>query len=169
METFSLRTGDLLVLTATLTFTVGNILFRKHLSDLPTEVAILFRTGMAIAVFLLLAILLAPSLLAEVGAFPLALLPTLLAFGFVSRFLNLFSFYEAIERLPVTTVSLFSSLSIVVGVLFAHWYLGEPILWYHLVGGAFILGGAFLIQFVGIHPTEEHARRHLKVHPRHHF
>lgn len=161
-EGLTFRPGDILILLGSLSFSLGSITFRKYLHHLPPQIAIFVRSLTAITVFLLLLPFLEHSLLSEVQAFPLALIPSLLGFGFIARFLNVFTFYGAIERIPVSTVSFLASLTVVTGTLFAHFYLAEPILWYHIIGGALIILGTIILETLGMHPTEKHQMDHLE-------
>lgn len=163
----ALHRGDMLILLASFTFSIGSITFRKYLHHLQPQIAIFVRSITAMSAFLVLSPFLTHSLPEDVRAFPFALLPALLGFGFIARFLNIFTFYEAIDRLPVSTVSLLGNLSVIVGVLFAHWYLGEAILWYHWLGGGFIIFGTILLETIGIHPSEKHLQHHIEQHHHH--
>jgi len=153
-EGFMLFSGDTLILLGSLSFSCGSITFRKYLHHLPPELAIFVRSVVALS--LLLVFFLQHSFFQEIRTFPPALLPALIGFGFIARFLNIFTFYGAIERLPVATVSLLASLTVVTGTLFAHFSLGEPIFWYHIAGGILIILGTVLLETVGMHPSEKH-------------
>jgi drug/metabolite transporter (DMT)-like permease len=173
-EGISFRTGDILIILASLSFSLGSITFRKYLHHIEPQIAIFVRSLTAISVFLLLhglalaagsgeeSALPVHSFLAEIRSFPLALLPALLGFCFIARFCNVLTFYVALDRLPVATVSLLGSLTVVTGTLFAHWYLDEPILWYHTFGGSLIILGGIILETLGLHPSEKHHTAHLE-------
>lgn len=144
-----LQIGDLLILCAAFSYSLGNMIYRRFLTDVPPEVALLVRSSTAIVTFFLISPFIPHPLIAEIIEFPLTLVPAVIGFGFLSRFLNSFSFYEAIAHLPVSTVSLFGALEVVGGVLFAFFYIGESVEWYHFLGGTFIFGGALLLEFAG--------------------
>ena len=165
--TIEFHRGDMLVLLSSFTFSIGSITFRKYLHHLEPQIAIFVRSVTAITVFVLLSPFLEHSLVADVTHFPFVLLPALLCFGFIARFLNVFTFYQAIDRLPIFTVSLLGNLGIIVGVLFAHLYLHEAILWYHWLGGGFIIFGTILLETIGVHPTEKHLQHHMEQHHHH--
>ncbi len=165
--TIALHKGDMLILLASFTFSIGSITFRKYLHHLEPQIAIFVRSLTAMTIFILLSPFLEHTIVEDVRTFPFALLPALLGFGFIARFLNIFTFYEAIDRLPVSTVSLLGNLSVIVGVLFAHWYLSEAIFWYHWVGGGFIVFGTILLETIGIHPSEKHLQHHMEQHHHH--
>lgn len=163
-EAFTLQIGDILLIVSTFIFASGSIIYKKFLKDIPPEVVIVSRATTAACIFLIVIPFIGHPLLEELHSFPVVLIPALMGFAFISRFLNLFSFYEAIERLPVSIFSMFSTVNIVGGVLFAALYLGERIYWYHLIGGALIVLGALLLEILGIHPTEKSAEEHLRQH-----
>lgn len=158
----ALQQGDLLVAAACFSYAGGGIIFRKFLSHADPNVVILTRSMTAVTCFFLLSPFVSHPLVAEIGAFPLQALPVLLGFAFISRFLNLFSFYEAMERLPVTSISLALNLPVVGSVAFSAWLLGEQLYAYHFIGGALILAGACMLELVGTHPTENHLENHLR-------
>lgn len=162
-EVFALRSGDILIIIATFCYGSSNIIFRKYLSSKVEPHLVLFtRSCAAIATFFLISPFIEHPFISEIMAFPLLLLPALFAFGFISRFLNSVMYYEAIDRLPVATVSLVSSLDIIGITFFAYLFLGETVHWYHYLGGAFLILGNVLLELLGTHPTEEHLEQHLK-------
>jgi drug/metabolite transporter (DMT)-like permease len=157
------RFSDLTIVLSCFSFAMGGILFRKYLTHVEAHVALFVRTLVAIGMFFVLSPFVTTPFIAEIESFPLALIPTLIGFGFISRFINIFAYYQAVDRLPVMTVSLFTTLDTIGGTLFAFWHLGEPVYWYHLVGGACIVCGNLLLEFAGTHSTEEHKVRHMKL------
>ena len=162
----SLQSGDLLVLFSCLAYSGGSVVYRKYLHHCDPHIAILARSITAIACFFLVSPFLPMTLGEEVVSFPIALLPVLFGFAFISRFLNGFTFYAAMERLPTTTVSMALMLPVIGSIAFSHFYLHEEIFLYHFVGGGLIIAGACLLEFMGIHPTEEHLEKHLRqAHP----
>ncbi len=154
--------GDILLALSGMVYAIGDLIFRKFLRHTDVQISLFSRSLVAIIAFFLLSHFLNYSLFTEVRALPLMLIAPLLGFALISRLLNVFSFYEAMERLPVTTVSLVGNLTVIISLLFAHWYLGEAILPYHLIGGAFIIAGMLLLEFVPTHPTDKHLEMHLK-------
>ncbi len=166
---FAPRTGDLAIIGGSFTFSIVSIIFKKFLRELPPELVLFVRSSTAVGLFFAISPFVAHPFIEELRSLPLELLPALVGFGFVARFLGVLSFYEAVERLPISTISLVTPTSIVASVLFANLYLGEPVFWYHAVGGGLVLLGALLLQFVGLHPTEENGKRHMKQHHRHHL
>ncbi len=157
----SLRAGDGLILLSSLVFAMGSLIFRTHLHGLGPELVILWRSLTGIAAFFLLSPFLPSTFAHEIMAFPPFLIPALLGFCFIAQFVNVFTFYQAIDRLPISTVSLFVSLEIVGAALFAHWYLSEPLFWYHAMGGGLILAGTIALEMIGTHPSEKHLEEHL--------
>lgn len=158
----SLQFGDLLVIASALAFAVGSVYYRKYLAHIEPHVALFGRSSIAMLTFFVISPFLAEPLIHQIQNFPTALLPALLGFGFVSRFLNSVMFYQAVDKLSLTTVSLVGSLGIIGSTLFSYIYLHEPILWFHYIGGAFIILGTLLMEVVGAHPNEKHLELHLK-------
>jgi len=161
-EGLSLRLGDVLVICSVVCYAAGNITFRSKLHGIEPHVALLSRSLTAVTVFFLVSPFIEHPFISEVMNFPPMLIPTLIGFAFVSRFLNSITYYVALDRIPVPTVSLVSSLDIIGSTLFAFIYLNEPIMWYHYLGGAFIVLGNVLLELLGTHPSKEHLESHLK-------
>lgn len=162
-EGVSFHIGDLMVVASVLCYATGNITFRSKLHGvIEPHIALVTRSAVAVTTFFLLLPFIEHPLISELMLFPLALVPVLLIFAFVSRFLNSVTFYMALDRLPVTTVSLVSTLDIIGSIAFAFLYLGEPVFWYHYFGGAFIVLGNILLELLGTHPTQKHLEQHLK-------
>jgi drug/metabolite transporter (DMT)-like permease len=125
------------------------------------------RSSAAIGFFFLISPFIPHPFIEEVRQFPWELIGVLLAFGFVSRFLLVFSYYEAIERLPIPTISLLSTLVVAGGTLFAHLYLGEPIHGYQAAGTLLIILGAMVVEWAGLARLEEHLVHYIKSHRLH--
>jgi drug/metabolite transporter (DMT)-like permease len=119
-----------------------------------------------VAFFFILSPFIAHPFITEARTFPIVLISVLLSYGLISRFLLIFSYYESIERLPISTVSILSSLNVAGAILFAHLYLGEAVAWYHVVGVVFILAGATVVQWSSIHKLEERFVHFVKAHHR---
>lgn len=168
-ESLTLHRGDFLIIFGTFNFSLGSIIFKRYLHDLPPELVLFVRSGIAVAIFFLLSPFIEHQFIEEIQELPLSLIPVLLSFGFVSRFLSVFSFYTAADHLPISTISLFAPMGTIAGVLFAHIYLGEPLFWYHYIGGSFTILGALLMSLAGLHPSEENLKSHMKLHHRHHL
>lgn len=158
-----LQTGDLLIMLAVFCYAAANIIFRNKLHGIAhPHVALFCRSLTAIGAFFLVSPFIEHPFISEIQAFPAALFPALIGFAFISRFLNSVTYYVAIDRLPVTTISVVSALDIIGGTVFAFLVLGEPILWYHYLGGAFILLGNILLELLGTHASPDQQEAHLK-------
>lgn len=155
--------GDILLILSSLSFATGSIIFRKYLHHTEPQVVLFVRATIAICCFFLISPFISHPLVSEIRAFPLAALPVLLGFGFISRFLNIFSFYEALDRLPVTVVSLFNNLTVIFSIIFAAWLVHEQIFGYHIVGGILLILGAVLLEFAGTHASPKHLERHHRT------
>lgn len=151
--------GDLLIVLAAFSFALGNSIYSKYLHHVPSHIALFSRSLTAVTAFLMISPFLSHSIVAEVTFFPGFLIPALLGFGFISRFVNSVAFYEAIERLPMSTISLVGSLDVVFATAVAFAMLGEPIAWYHFLGGAFVILGTLLLELLHKAPTPHAAEQ----------
>ena len=164
----SIATGDLLIISGALSYAIGSAIFKKKLTKLHPEVVLFSRGLMAVIFFVLVAPIVQLPIVEEITTFPIALIGALIGYGFLSRFMYLFSFYEAMERMSAHTVSLFLPLISVGSLAFAHVYLGEGVYWYHITGGLFIILGSIIFQFSSKHLKGDHLDRHLRHGNRHH-
>lgn len=158
----SIQSGDILVIASSLGYAFGSVYYRKYLSHIEPHVALFARSSVAMLTFFAVSPFIPHPFITQLKHFPMELIPALLGFGFIGRFLNSVTYYQAIDRIELTTVSLVGSLGIIGSILFAYIYLGEPIAWYHYVGGVFIILGTILLEVVGTHKNEEDLEMHLK-------
>ncbi|MDD3896613.1 MAG: DMT family transporter [Candidatus Peribacteraceae bacterium] len=168
-ESIALNTGDIFIILSCLSYSIGGTIIRKKLHRTAPELIIFARSATAILLFFLISPFISHPFISEVMAFPLALIPVLLAYGFISRFLLVFSFYESLKHLPVASVSLLSTVVVGTALLFAHFYLGEPIHWYQAAGAALIMAGAIIVQSSGLRKLEQHLTHYWMSHHRQQF
>lgn len=159
---FVFSRGDMYILLAAGVYAFGGIIYKKNLHHIEPELVIFCRTCTALGLFFLASPFMHHTLIEELQHFPPELFVALLGYGFAARFLNLFCFYEALDRLPVRTVSLLLNLGIITSIAFARLYLGTSITWYHLVGAALILAGSMFMEFRGFHRKDRNGAAHLK-------
>ena len=152
--------GDLLVLSGAIVYAIGGIIFKVKLHKLHSEVVLCVRGMIAISFFFLFSPFTETVIIHEIRSFPLALLGSLLGYGFIARFLYMFGFYEAVERLEVHTVSLLLPLITVGSLVFAHLHLGEAIYWYHIVGAGFLIMGSIVMKYSSPKAHLEREMRH---------
>ncbi|PIR49176.1 hypothetical protein COU80_00300 [Candidatus Peregrinibacteria bacterium CG10_big_fil_rev_8_21_14_0_10_55_24] len=157
----TLHSGDVFILLSALTFSIGGTVVRKSLLRVDPALLIIARSGMALCVFFLVSPFIAHPFIDEVRLFPLTLLPALIGFGFIARFVAVFTCYQAIERLPVHTYALMATTTVAGSIFFSHLYLGEPLHWYHGVGTLCIILGAGLVHMKGLYASEQHFRTHI--------
>lgn len=145
-ESTQIHTGDLLILLGSITYASGAVLFKKYLSHVMPELSIVIRNIIGVVTVFCISLLFRHSFIAEVKAFPVEKISLLIAFAFFSRYLNLTFFYEAIERLPATTLSLIEIGTPLSSILFAYLLLGESLVSHQILGGAFIISGLVIEQ-----------------------
>jgi drug/metabolite transporter (DMT)-like permease len=163
-EGIRLQTGDLVIILATLCYGSSNIIYRKFVPHLEPFLPLFTRCVCALTAFFLLSSFTTLSTIDEVLVFPMELVPPLIGFAFISRFLNSILYYQAIEYVPMSTVSLFSTIDVVGSMAFAALYLGESIEWYHFVGGALVLLGNILLTYFKRMGHEHHAQQSIHPH-----
>lgn len=159
--------GDLLIIASAVAYSFGGVYVKKYLHSIPPELIIAIRATCATVFFLCISPFVAQNIFSEIRLMPSELILALLAYGFIAKFLGIYSFHEAIDTLKVSTVSMFSTLSIVGGIVFAALYLGERIYLYHVIGAALIILGVLLMQRIGFHANHSVHEHHMRQHPRH--
>lgn len=145
-EPISMHIGDLFILAGAMVFALGAVLFKKYLSHVMPELEILIRNVVGVTTVIVVSVLMGYTFVEEVVAFPARKILLLLAFAFFARYLNLTFFYEALERLPVTTFSLIMIASPLSGLLSAVIILGESVQPYQMLGAVVIVFGLLLEQ-----------------------
>ena len=158
--------GDVLIVLSAVTYAFGSVIVKKNLNDVHPELIILARAGCATAFFVCVSPFVTHNLITELSTMPSNLFVALLAYGFIAKFLGIYSFHEAIETLKVSTVSIFSTLSIIGGITFAALYLGEQIHQYHIIGTVFIVLGVIMMQRAGLHANKAVHEHHIRQHHR---
>lgn len=161
-NSFNVYFGDILVLLGCAASGAGSVLFKKYLSHVMPELAIVIRNIAGIVAVGILSLLVSHSVSAEVAAFPVEKVLLLLAFTFFSRYLNLTFFYEALDRISATTLSSIHIASPLTGVFFAYLILGEHIHSYHVLGGIFIIFGLLIEQMSEQSISSLRSRRFLR-------
>jgi drug/metabolite transporter (DMT)-like permease len=162
-ETIGVGFGDGLLILSGATFAVGGTIFRRYLKSVSPHIVLFCRTAVSVTCFFLISPFLSHTLATELHLFPLGLLPVLIGYGFISRFLSIFSFYQALDHLPVATVSVLLNIGLIPQIMLAHWILNEPIAPYHILGGGLILLGGILLERTGVHPSAKHHESHLRA------
>lgn len=158
----SLEFGDVLIIASTLCYALGSIVFRAKLQHIEPHIALFVRSSVAVGIFFLASPFIQHPFIEEIRQMPSMLFPSLFGFAFISRYLNGVTYYAALDRIPISTVSLVGSLEIVGATFFSFWYLGEPIHWYHVAGGAFVILGNILLEALGPHQAKEILQEQLK-------
>lgn len=153
--------GDMAIVGSAFAYSLGGCVFRKHLSHLAPQIAVLTRSLVAIGAFFIVAPFVERPFIDEVRAFPLHLIPILLGFAFISRFLNTFMFYEAAERLELSRIYPAFMLDVIGTTTIAVIVLGETLQWYHVLGGTLILASNVGLQRLGVRNDDEQLEHHV--------
>lgn len=165
-EHLSPSSGDLLIILASVFYGLGGTLVRKYLHGVEPQIIMVVRALAAMSFFFVLSPFISHPFITEIKSFPWEFLIVLLSYGLISRFLLVFTYYESIERLPLPTVSLLSTLTVGTATIFSYLYLGETIAWYHIIGAALIILGAGVVEWHNITKLEERVVHFLKSHRR---
>ena len=164
-----IQIGDLYIIGSALTYACGGVVIKKYLHGIQPEIIILTRAAIATCMFALLLPFTDVTLHGELRSISLPILGALFGYTFISKFLGVYGFYQAIDKLQVRTVSMAGTLTVVGGMIFASIYLGEHIHWYQVVGGICIVLGVLVAQKSGIHASKRKHEHHIRQHHRHHI
>jgi drug/metabolite transporter (DMT)-like permease len=145
-EPLGMHMGDLFILCGAIVFGLGEVLFKKYLSHIMPELALVIRNIIGISAVLILSLTFRYSFGGEMASFPVSKIMLLVAFAFFARYLNLTFYYEAMDRLPSTTLSMVSIATPLTGLLFAVVILGEQLQPAHVLGGLVIVFGLLIEQ-----------------------
>lgn len=151
------QSGDFLLLLGTLLFCSSNICFRRYLSDCDPRLFLTVRIGVAITTLCFISPFLNVSMSQEIFNLPAALILSLIGFGAISRFTGMYGYYTAVERLPIGTVSLCGSTTVIASVLLSHLLTGEPLLWTHALAAGLIVGGSIVFEWPARKKMKWHA------------
>jgi len=165
-QPFSIAIGDTAIIVACFFYGIGGTIIGASLRKVEPQIIIFIRSSCAVLFFFAISPFIAHPFITEIRSFPITLIAVLISYGLISRFLLIFSYYESIERLPIATVSLLSTVSVAGAVLFAHLYLGEAVLWYHVAGVALILAGTAVVQWSSLSKLEKRFVHYVKAHHR---
>ena len=163
---FALQIGDMLIIASSFLYAIGGIIVKKYLHNVHPEAIIIMRAFLATLLFVIFSVFLTHNVMAELKNMDSTLITVLLCYGFITKFLGIYCFHEAIERLKIATVSMIGTLSIVGGMAFAAMYLGESIHSYQIIGGTLVVVGVVLMQYFGVHSTPKAHKHHIRSHHR---
>jgi drug/metabolite transporter (DMT)-like permease len=164
----SFNAGDILVFSSAFFYACGTVLFKRFMHHIPPEVIVTFRNLFGAVILFMLAFVMVDFS----SVYSLVSLDMLLPlFGLV--FLTVIGaqllWYKALEMTYATNVLLATLSSPLIGVFYAVFLLGEPLLQSHVFGGALILAGliSMEIHFSRFH-TPPRIKRRLKFRHIHH-
>lgn len=160
-DSINFRIGDAIIIAGVLCYCSAHIVYRAHLRTLQPHVPLFVRSLCAISAFFIISPFIRVPLIEHFNAIPFEIIPTLIGFALFSRFLSSMTFYQAVDRLPMTTISLTLSLTIIGSTLFSSLYLGEKILWYHIAGAALVILGNTLVEILGHKKPDHHIEQRL--------
>ena len=159
--------GDFLILAATLFWAIATVIFKKYLSKIAPELAVLFRNIFGVVFLTLMIVLIFPHQVNDVIHLDFSTILVLIAFSVLGIFLAQLFWYRALEMISASKVSTITLSEPLFGILFVALLLGEGINSYQLAGGALVLLGLI---FMRVHLRRlKFLRRHVRFrHPHRH-
>lgn len=162
----SLNHGDGLIILAASMYATGISVLKKYLHDVHPELSLFFRGVVALTFFFVSSPFLNHTFVQEFSSVPNTLFSVVMAYGFLSCFLSVFCFYEAVERLEAHTISVGLPLMSIGSIVMANVYLGETLTWYHITGAVLLISGTIGMQIADrvhnakMHLPPSHYQRH---------
>jgi drug/metabolite transporter (DMT)-like permease len=134
--------GDLIMIVGTFLTPYGNLFQQRARRIISGEAVYFFRSTVGGATLLLIAFVVesTPAMEDVRSALPYLFLSGFLVFG-----LGKMLFVEALHRLRITVIIPLSSMGVLVTILSAHWFLGEPIAMHQIIALAPLFIGIWLV------------------------
>ncbi|MGV0027659.1 DMT family transporter [Phormidesmis priestleyi] len=145
MGMLKIGVGELLTAIGAIVSAVSTIMGKKYLSQVPLEIYSIFRTALGTLVFFFAALVLYGNH-HFAGVLSPFLWQWMLVYGVVIVVLGQSFWIRGLRASMISTASIVSSATPIVGVLAAYWILGEVPTQAQYIGGSVILLGLFLSQ-----------------------
>lgn len=142
----AIGTGELLILGGSAIYATGTSIMKRIIHATHPEAALFFRGTIALSFFFISSPFLHHTFMGELTALDPSLFGTVIGYGFLACFLSMFCFYDAVERLEAHVISVGLPLMSIGSILFANAYLGERLMWYHLVGALLLVSGTIMMR-----------------------
>jgi drug/metabolite transporter (DMT)-like permease len=154
----SIGVGELLAAIGAIALAISTIIGKKWLSQVPLGIYGIFRTALGTIVFFFAALILYGDH-HFAGIFSPFLWRWMLVYGSIIVVLGQSFWVRGLRASTVSTASIVSSFTPIIGVLAAYWILDEVPTQAQYIGGSFILAGLFLGQ-IGNFRTARRTMRH---------
>ncbi len=143
---FRFGMGDVLVLLSATGYAVGIFTVKRSIAHLPPELLIGSRSIAALAIFFAVSPFQEQTFVQALVALPMNMIWVVLAYGFLGKFLAIYTFYMAVEELPSRSVIAWDSFSMVAGMAVSVVALHEGIGVEQVAGALLVLLGVLGLQ-----------------------
>lgn len=157
IQTFKFNMGDLLIISAQLLYAFSDVIYKKYLNDMDTDVAIFGKNVLSAIIMLALAFMFFSDIDFSVTRDNI---PFLLSLAIFPALLAQFFWYRSVQLCEGATLSAMSMSQPIFGILFAFLLLGEQLYNHHIFGGALILVG-LAISLIELRPKHFYHQVHV--------
>ncbi|MFA7278067.1 MAG: DMT family transporter [Candidatus Gracilibacteria bacterium] len=153
--------GDVLILLSALSYSVGTLVFKRYVHNENITILVAYRSAMATLITGIALMIISPHELANLGHL-VNQIHILVAYGLIGIILTYILHYYALENTTISNNALFTLTSPIIGIGYAHLFLGERIDMVHVISMSIIIGGLLVTKLDMLKNTLMIARLKLR-------
>lgn len=161
-QTFSLQSGDILIILAGLSFATSTVLYKKYILHITPALLVALRTLICGVILSAILMIFEPNALAGVYEQPSVLI-FIGSYTLFVIFIAYILFFWSLEHVKATTMALIGLLSPIIGIIYASILLNEQIYFQDVIGITIIMGGILLTKFHALKHSLATVRLKYKV------
>ncbi len=136
----SLNNGDVMIILSALSYSVGTLIFKRYVHNENITMLVAYRSTMATLIMGLLLLVFSPHEFANMAHLAHQI-PVLIAYGLIGIIMTYILHYYALENTSIANNALFTLTSPIIGIIYAHIFLGEVIDSIHIASMGIIICG----------------------------
>ncbi len=144
-EGFTFNNGDYLIILSALSYGLGTLVFKRYVHNENITTLVAYRTTMATLIIGAVLLIVSPQELANIGRLAQHI-HILAAYALIGIIFTYMLHYYALENTSITNNALFTLTSPIIGVTYAHFFLGEKLSALHIVSMGIIICGLLIIK-----------------------
>lgn len=153
--------GDVLILLSAISYSVGTLVFKRYVHNENITTLVAYRSTIATLITGAALIIISPHELGNLGHLTNQI-HILIAYALIGIILTYILHYYALENTTISNNALFSLTSPIIGIGYAHFFLGESITMIHIVSMSIIIGGLLVTKLDMLKNTLMIARLKLR-------
>ncbi len=160
-EGFDFSNGDYMIILSALSYSIGTLIFKRYVHNENITTLVAYRSTMATLIIGGVLMIVSPHELANIGKL-MQHTHILGAYAIIGIILTYMLHYYALENTSITNNALFTLTSPIIGVTYAHLFLGEQLTGIHMVSMGIIIVGLLVTKLDMLKNTLMVARLKLK-------